>query len=533
MSRTKRRRSSSRNRTAMKPPHVKTTDQIASPRPQQKVVLPVSESARAAYYVPLMAVLGVLGICGWLRVLLWFPAWTFIDTPFYTLGGVEGYFDSPQVRGATLIFTFLALAWGTNCWLISRASNQGLRAAGLVALLTGAAGNLVALLFYPTGAVDVFFYLCELKLTYFYGHNPYTTTFSPLYQSDPFARFSIYLDSTLPYGPAWALMGVVPAKLGGFATLWHALLAYRVWSLLFVAMSAWLISLYHDDARRKWLGATLLAANPLVWYEGIVNAHNDIIMGAWLLAAALAMKRRSAWALPLLAVAVLVKQSAAPLAYVFLVWMLREKWPLKTMLLSLGGAVLLTVLVVAPFWAGGAFVAGMRHALSVSQGLNTPSWVSLATLYLSEHGATPEAIARMRQGFLLAFVAFTLASPWLFRVWEHALFAVFMSTYLMVGAMFPWYLLPAVGILALRAGRLELCYLVPACLFALLFDPLGAYAWHHSGWPVLGILWRTSLFETLPIALFMMAAAWYSWRTKGRPLGGRGTHLAGKAFGTA
>ena len=116
----------------------------------------------------------VASTCSALWLLCWFLIWRWyslsqhLATPFYALDKVPGHFQSPQIRATGLLFLTLSLLHSALCvWLAKTRRtvfNRTLKISFVVAL-TGVA--LANIFLYPIGAVDVFYYLCQLKLPIF------------------------------------------------------------------------------------------------------------------------------------------------------------------------------------------------------------------------------------------------------------------------------------------------------------------------------------------------------------------------------
>lgn len=122
---------------------------------------------------------------------------------------------SAQLQQTTVIFTLLFIGYELLYWLGWQAERLSAVFKFSLFALVGGAG-LVSVLMHLVGAIDLFYYVSELKLVYHYGQNPYLVTFLPTYANDPFVPFSAFLDWPLVYGPAWVLFGA-PVALAGFS----------------------------------------------------------------------------------------------------------------------------------------------------------------------------------------------------------------------------------------------------------------------------------------------------------------------------
>ena len=79
----------------------------------------------------------------------------------------------------------------------------------------------------------------------------------------------------------------------GFETIVTLLGALKLFNVVLLALTGLLIYRSHGDDRAGWLGVYLFLANPLVLFEGVGNAHNDVLMTLFLVAALVAFRRKS------------------------------------------------------------------------------------------------------------------------------------------------------------------------------------------------------------------------------------------------
>ena len=219
--------------------------------------------------------------------------------------------------------------------------------------------------------------MIELKLAYGYGENPYLVTFAG-YRDDPFALPAFLVDVPLFYGPVWLIAYGLPVALVGFETIIGLLGALKLFNLGLLALTGLLIYRSHEDDRAGWLGVYLFLANPLVLFEGVGNAHNDVLMTLFLVAALVAFRRKSVIAGPMFALSALVKLFTIVLAPLLLAVMLRDRWGWRRLALAGSLALLVVVVSVMPFWADGAMVDGLREGTAKSQEMNHVSVLSLA-----------------------------------------------------------------------------------------------------------------------------------------------------------
>src|SRR3954469_19687329 len=124
----------------------------------------------------LLWLLAALATVGWLPIVWWYSLPANQNYTHFAFEKVPGGFDSPVLRGTLLLFLALSAIYLGGYLLLTRQGEFG-RGTKLVIVLFIAGPAVANLLLYPVGALDVFDYLVELKLTYWYDQNPYLTTF--------------------------------------------------------------------------------------------------------------------------------------------------------------------------------------------------------------------------------------------------------------------------------------------------------------------------------------------------------------------
>jgi len=165
-----------------------------------------------------------------------------------------------------ICYVLLVLAlFGFHAWFLKKH-----KAVNVWAIAGTVAGILVVS--YPFLSHDLFNYMFDARIFTFYGKNPYL--FKALdFPGDQWTRFMHWTHRTYPYGPVFLLLSFIPSALGAGK--------FTATFLLFKGMfvSAYLVSvalLLRMDKKR----ALLFATHPLVIMEGLVSAHNDLIVVA-------------------------------------------------------------------------------------------------------------------------------------------------------------------------------------------------------------------------------------------------------------
>jgi hypothetical protein len=464
--------------------------------------------------VGLVALMGtqLTALVCWFILFRWYSLADYVYVPFFALDKIDGHFESPQIRATLVLFLLLSLTYVMGAVLLRQAPviSPALKATILVFVVIAAVLNVFI---YPIAAIDLIYYVVVTKLTFFYQENPYLVTFAPAYQADPWAAYSAFLNVRLVYGPVWLFLSWLPLSMTGYESLYHALVGYKVYSLFFFLLAGGLIYAYVEGDKARWLAVYLFLANPLLLFESIANGHNDVMVAAFLLAAVLALKRRSWLVGPLLAVATLIKLLAAPLAYVFAWQMWRDKWGWRDLLLAGSTATLVTLASVAPFWAGGRFVGGKLQAISTQQEImRTSSLYSLSHEFL-QHAQEPEGtFFLIRVFFLAAFAFMTLISVRHFAEFEQNLAYILLLFVLLVSSFFAWYLIPVMALLVLRSDRISRVYLYWATLFGLIFYTFSVWAWFNSGLTPFQVRSYAAMYTVLPVIGFIL----FQWQRQRR-----------------
>jgi hypothetical protein len=283
-------------------------------------------------------------------------------------------------------------------------------------------------------------------------------------------------------------------------------------------------------------------------FEGVGNAHNDVLMTLFLVAALVAFRRKSVLAGPMFALSALVKLFTIVLAPLLLAVMLRDRWGWRRIALAGSLALLVVVVSVTPFWADGAMVDGLREGTAKSQEMNhvsvlslaqqaagtrsvssglaplfsigggksstrpgesstVPAWQTKTVLGLPSLEARKSLITRV---CTIVFVALALGIAVAVargRVMEAGVVATLMLFSLLLTNLYPWYLIPIVATVALWQNRLGLAYVFAGTTLGLAYYPAYVYARFGSGWGELNIHLFLALFLTVPMLIYLLAAA--------------------------
>ncbi len=301
---------------------------------------------------------------------------------------------------------------------------------------------------------DVYAYAAYAHLHVQHGLNPYLTSpFALDAYSDPVTHYLAWNIPTV-YGPVWTdlsdlIVRLCPGSLWGQVALFKVVAAFALWG------AAWVGSALAErfEPGRGRLALLAIGLNPLLLLEGPGNGHNDLLMTALALSAALLFLRKN------YALAGLILGLSAGIKLItvaLLPWMIWEAWRsqagrerLSAILGLTAGTLLPLVLGYLPFWHGAATFGALQvrsqtavDAASLARNLRFGTW-------LIGHGVPPEVASllmavRQNSITLLLYLGLTL---WLGRAargearwltcW--ALLAAFLMSYGM-GMPLPWYM---------------------------------------------------------------------------------------------
>lgn len=486
-----------------------------------------------------LSIIAIVSFGCWYILYRWYGLFENRDNTHFAFEKIPGGFDSPILRQTALIFLILSAVYAVLIWILGTKKTMTLPVKSvLVAMITGSAIANVAL--YPVGALDVFNYMIELKLAFHYDQNPYLVTFQD-YRADSYALPAFLVNIPLFYGPAWLLISWIPTAIVGFYDVIETLLALKFFNFGLLVLTAVLIGRYQSDSRWRWTAAVAFLANPLVLFEGVANAHNDVLLTTLLIGAMLTLKRRSPLAGPLLALSALVKLYTLALAPIFIVVALKERWGWKRTGVTTLLTALTVVVVCAPYWGGGGLVEGLESGLEQSQVMDHVALFSLAQQYAQQREAEgredadfirsrpsyeilPEETRNgLRYGFTGAFALMTLliaATVWRGRPPELAAAETLLLLLLLVTNLYAWYLIPVFALLALRLDRLSKRYIVVATTLGLVYYPMYVYAHFNTEWSRFQVHLFLALFLTLPILVYLLwrAVDWRATHASGNPI---------------
>lgn len=303
---------------------------------------------------------------------------------------------------------------------------------------------------YPASAIDVFIYAARSRLFSTYGENPNGAMPITYWDTDAYMHFASkeWADDFSPYGPLWNILAYPVTAIGG-DSIGLALIGFKLLSVASAMAIGWFL---YDTVRRirpGWeLPATLFwLLNPLVLWDGIGNAHNDVTVMLPVVAAIWAWHRKlDHWVIPAILASVLIKYVTVillPLAIVA-VWKRNPEWRVRIsgVMLGIGSALLLLAISLFPFYDPGAVresaqEQGAKVAVS-------PAWAVKATLAEWDLAKlTNESVLNVAYVIVSLYIA-----GWMIACWREperlprAMFEVMFAFMLIASTnQRPWYVI--------------------------------------------------------------------------------------------
>jgi len=196
------------------------------------------------------------------------------------------------------------------------------RSAFTVAVAVAVALGAVYIGIYPSSSQDVFHNIASARILGVYGENPLITP-PAAHPDDPLVQqVRAWRDVSSFYGPLFYAVSVIPAKLAGDDVLLN-LVAFKAFNALALLALALLVGEAAERLRRgaRTQAFVMIGWNPMLLYEHVGNAHNDVFM-MLVAAGELLLAARGAVIAGLVgsALSALVKYPAAPLAAVIWLW---------------------------------------------------------------------------------------------------------------------------------------------------------------------------------------------------------------------
>lgn len=167
---------------------------------------------------------------------------------------------------------------------------------------------------YNAFSYDLFNYIFDAKIVTHYFQNPYIHKALDFPQ-DPMLSFMHWVQRTYPYGPVWLLV-TVPVSFVGLQIFLPTLFLFKALGSISYLGICWAIEkiLKKTNPQEALQGLLLFAFSPLVIVEGLISAHNDMVMIVFISLSLLAfVYKKSVWSFLLLFLSIGVKFATAVL----------------------------------------------------------------------------------------------------------------------------------------------------------------------------------------------------------------------------
>ncbi len=286
----------------------------------------------------------------------------------------------------------------------------------LIVLWTAAMAAIVMAMVYPFGSTDPFDYTMQARIEAVYHQNP----FIAVALDHPYDQFTHYMGwafAPSAYGPLWQKLAVLVVTLAGDG-IFANVMGFKILAGIFLALSAVLLYLIlkRFAPRQALPGLLLVLWNPIVLYETLGNAHNDVVMVFFMLLAVYAsLNRRFTLSVLALVAGALVKFIPilmVPAAGLIALRELRDnrrraQFVVVTALVSIA----LLVIFYAPYWEGPQILGIERR-----EKLLTTSIAAVAAYQLEPEMGLDAAAALVSR---IAGIITALFALWAgFRAWS-------------------------------------------------------------------------------------------------------------------
>lgn len=310
---------------------------------------------------------------------------------------------------------------------------------------------------YPITALDVSVYVVNARNWVLYNANPLIIP-PGAFPADPYSQLAgEYTDSTSPYGPVWEWIGRIPIQLG-IRDIGAGVIAFKFISLLAYAGMAWLIGWQSRQQEEGYsvsqtTAMAFFALNPLVLLEAVGNAHNDMMMAAFVTLGLILWQRgKWVWAAIALTLAALIKLPALVIIPLFGLSILMDAPTWRERLIRGFG---LGVIVLSLFLLSYRLMGPFTQVFSgIASSFGRRSFSPAYAIYVIVREISPDAskliLPNTRYIFLLIYTYITI--QFLRRkltLLEAGFFAYFVMIYL-TNAFRLWYPLWAIPFAALN-----------------------------------------------------------------------------------
>ncbi|HYK09083.1 MAG TPA: hypothetical protein VEW42_06335 [Candidatus Eisenbacteria bacterium] len=167
---------------------------------------------------------------------------------------------------------------------------------------------------YNAFSYDLFNYIFDAKIVTHYFQNPYMHKALD-FPHDPMLSFMHWTQRIYPYGPIWLFI-TIPISFVGMQFFLPTFFLFKALASISYLGIAWSVEkiLKKTDPQNSLFGIAVFAFSPLVIIEGLVSAHNDMVMVLFIsLALVTFMNKKSVWSFLLLFLSIGIKFATAVL----------------------------------------------------------------------------------------------------------------------------------------------------------------------------------------------------------------------------
>jgi alpha-1,6-mannosyltransferase len=301
--------------------------------------------------------------------LLPFPLHRYYDLSRVSMGWIA---DRSWVAAITLSFAMVALfLLYTSAYRLTLRQNT--RRMWFIVLFGAFLFALVNFFVFPISSTDLYDYVSRGRMSGIYGGNPLVQVPND-FPFDSYVQLAAWKKDPSAYGPLWEVISGLIGRFVG-AHLWKDMLGYKALAFISYLLSTLTIAsiLRTIMPNRSLAGTLLFAWNPLILLDGIANAHNDMLMVAFILGAFWILSQASKDSLPhehdqsnlrnliygclalvFLTLAILIKFIPILLIPIFLFYLISQIKNLKRktiyLILSLLPVILVIFLYYRVFW---------------------------------------------------------------------------------------------------------------------------------------------------------------------------------------
>ncbi len=257
-----------------------------------------------------------------------------------------GYFNRPL---STLLFILLILLFsGMYLNVVGSIKHISRKAIWMIVLSV----SVILFLSYNAFSYDLFNYIFDAKILTQYHANPYLHKALD-YPADPMLSFMHWTHRVYPYGPVW-LAVTVPLSYLGMGLFLPTFYLFKLLMLASYVGTTYVIGkiLRTISPESETAGLVIFALNPLVIFETLISAHNDIfMMFLMVLSLYLLLKKNMIWSVFITVLSIATKFATLFLLPMYVLLFLKRKnitekyW--NTMMILGVALMFLAVLVVS------------------------------------------------------------------------------------------------------------------------------------------------------------------------------------------